>query len=848
MDEATEVRVVVKDLAFLDSLQDTALLEEVLDRVPDALFIINAQGNFLYANRAAYEQRGYSKDEFLKLTVRDINLPERAGFVKNRIKEVLQKGEATFTTIHIRKDGSTFPVEVSSKLIQFAGVQSMIAVARDISKRQKRDQALHESEERFRAILENAIVGVVRTRVDGTIDFLNDTFAKMLGYKSSDELMRAASNMKSLYVDLKQRELLIDIIKETGAARDFHIELKRKDGSSSWLSTNITMRTDSDGEAFLDGLIVDITERVAAEEMLDKQYSMLDGIINSSDAPIFSIDTQGRYTSFNKAYATAMKASYGAEIELDHSMFDYISEPADKKKAKDRLKRVLNGEQFVEETAYGDEKLTRRYYEISHNPIRSANNEITGVGIYIRDVTHRRIAELQLKEAKEELESTLRAIPDLMFEVDPDGRIYGYHAPANELLYVPPEVLIGRKLTDVLPKEAGQVCRKALAIAAEKGWHRGATYALDLPRGKKWFELSIDVKSRVKDKVERLLIISRDITDRIVAEEAVAKERDTAQLYLDVVGVLVVILDNKGKVVLINRYGAELLGYREEEIVGRSWLENFVPYHERAMVKKLFARIVKGESKSTARGENTVICSNGDERLIRWRNSFIRDENGGLLLSVSAGEDITDFHVARAELRDSHFHLEQIVAGVIKALSVSVETRDPYTAGHQRRVAKLASAMARNLEWEDSRVQGVEMAATIHDIGKMYVPAEVLNKPGKLEPVEFELIKLHSKAGFEIIKDIAFDEPIAQMVRQHHERLNGSGYPDGLKEKDILPGAKIMAVADVVEAMSSDRPYRPGHGIDEALKEVQAKKGELYDPESVEVCVRLFDEENFSFD
>jgi putative nucleotidyltransferase with HDIG domain len=181
-------------------------------------------------------------------------------------------------------------------------------------------------------------------------------------------------------------------------------------------------------------------------------------------------------------------------------------------------------------------------------------------------------------------------------------------------------------------------------------------------------------------------------------------------------------------------------------------------------------------------------------------------------------------------------------------LAATVETRDPYTAGHQRRVAQLAVAISEKLGWKKNEVNGLKMAATIHDIGKMYVPAEVLNKPGKLEPIEFELIKMHSAAGYEIVKDIAFEEPVADMVRQHHERLNGSGYPDGLGSKDILPGAKVMAVADVVEAMSSNRPYRPGAGLNAALQEVESRKGDLYDPEIVEVCVELFAKNKFKFD
>jgi putative nucleotidyltransferase with HDIG domain len=257
---------------------------------------------------------------------------------------------------------------------------------------------------------------------------------------------------------------------------------------------------------------------------------------------------------------------------------------------------------------------------------------------------------------------------------------------------------------------------------------------------------------------------------------------------------------------------------------------------------------MKERLKGTLEFDNAVKCRSGEEKLIHWRNVYVKDAKGEFLFTLSAGEDITEVHEARYELRENYSHLENVIGGIIKALATTVETRDPYTAGHQRRVAQLSTAMSKKLGWDEKTMSGLRMAATIHDIGKMYVPAEVLNKPGKLEPVEFELIKLHSAAGYEIVKDIDFDQPVAAMVRQHHERLNGSGYPDGLSSEAIQPGAKIMAVADVVEAMSSDRPYRPGRGLTAALEEVQDRKGELYDPEAVEACLELFAKDEFKFD
>ena len=187
------------------------------------------------------------------------------------------------------------------------------------------------------------------------------------------------------------------------------------------------------------------------------------------------------------------------------------------------------------------------------------------------------------------------------------------------------------------------------------------------------------------------------------------------------------------------------------------------------------------------------------------------------------------------------------LAGTIQAIAAMVEMRDPYTAGHQRRVAQLAAAIAVEMGLPEEQVRGIHLAGTIHDLGKIQTPAEILSKPGKLSASEFSLIKDHPQNGYEILKDIEFPWPIAQMVWQHHEKLDGSGYPQGLQGDAILLEARIMTVADVVEAMSSHRPYRPGMGMDVALAEIGKGRGTHYDPDAVDASIKLFKEDGFTF-
>lgn len=200
------------------------------------------------------------------------------------------------------------------------------------------------------------------------------------------------------------------------------------------------------------------------------------------------------------------------------------------------------------------------------------------------------------------------------------------------------------------------------------------------------------------------------------------------------------------------------------------------------------------------------------------------------------------------ELRLSLEKLRHSLEKTIQAMAMTVEIRDPYTAGHQREVTKLAEAIGREMGLGKEQLDSVRLAAEVHDLGKISIPAEILSKPGPLTSIEFSLIQTHPKVGFDILKTIGFPWAIDRIVLQHHERINGTGYPEGLTGSEILPEAKILSVADVVEAMSSHRPYRPALGIETALNEIILHRGTFYDADVVDTCVKLFREQKFRFD
>ena len=200
---------------------------------------------------------------------------------------------------------------------------------------------------------------------------------------------------------------------------------------------------------------------------------------------------------------------------------------------------------------------------------------------------------------------------------------------------------------------------------------------------------------------------------------------------------------------------------------------------------------------------------------------------------------------AEERLKNNIQSMKQLLTGVVNTLSKTVDVRDPYTAGHQRRVAKLATLIAQELELGEKEVMTIEMSGLMHDLGKLAIPQAILSKPHKLSELEFGLIKTHPQVGYDLLKNIKFPWPIAEIVLQHHEKLDGSGYPQGLTGKEMLFESKVLCVADVVEAMASHRPYRPALGVDLALEEVTDKKGKLFDSQAVDACVRIFQKRNY---
>jgi HD-GYP domain-containing protein (c-di-GMP phosphodiesterase class II) len=320
------------------------------------------------------------------------------------------------------------------------------------------------------------------------------------------------------------------------------------------------------------------------------------------------------------------------------------------------------------------------------------------------------------------------------------------------------------------------------------------------------------------------IAIMSDITNYKKFEKRLKRSEARSRRIIENTADGIVILDKKGQVRFVNPSAEQLFDQKSDELIGKEFGYPMVSG------KTSEIQIVR-QGNGTATAEMRLVDMD-------WE---------GKEAYLATLRDITERKLAAHKLEQSLEKLNKILAKTINAMSMICETRDPYTAGHQRRVTDLSVAIAREMGWSEDNIKGLQMAGEIHDLGKIYVPAEILSKPSQLSTYEFMLIKNHPQIAYDILKEIEFPWPVAQIVYQHHERMDGSGYPNQLTGEKILPDAKILAVADVVEAMSSHRPYRPALGIEKALEEIFINSGKLYDPEIVEICLDLFREKKFRF-
>jgi PAS domain S-box-containing protein/putative nucleotidyltransferase with HDIG domain len=337
--------------------------------------------------------------------------------------------------------------------------------------------------------------------------------------------------------------------------------------------------------------------------------------------------------------------------------------------------------------------------------------------------------------------------------------------------------------------------------------------------------------------------IAKDISSFLQVEESLKIQRLCFRQLFNNSHEAIVILDNQDNIIDANKSFEKLFNYSTVELKNKNIHNLIVPKDLKNESQSISPSAVSNGIFET---ESTRICKGGNSIKVSISAYPVIYNNKTIAVYHIYKEAVTE-NIGGLKIEKTLNKLRKAMGGIINAMVSTIEVRDPYTAGHQQRVADLARAIAQEMGLTPNEIDGIRMAGTLHDLGKVNIPAEILSKPGRLSKIEFSLIKMHPRVAFDILKEIDFPWPIADIVHQHHERIDGSGYPQGLKGNEILLSGKILTVADVVEAIASHRPYRPALGIKTALDEIYVKRGIYYEPAVVDACVKLFEENRFKF-
>ena len=512
---------------------------------------------------------------------------------------------------------------------------------------------------------------------------------------------------------------------------------------------------------------------------------------------------------------------------------------------------------------------------------------------------NRKIYELYIQKAREvfrDLDHVI-AIENLPIGValceiilDEDGKPYDYrylwvNLAFGEITGLKRENIIGRTVLELFPDiekiwidTYGKVALTGKCVQFEQYTQPIDKYLMVCAFSPKkgYFISSLyditDIK-RYKDEIERLLDFEKAVTE---INELLLRVDNEERLYETICEIIL-------KTGIAKDIWLYLIKEGSYEVKPVAASGSDIDYLPRLQVRWDDSPLGSGTVGTSIKTKKPVVIENIDldEGLYPWREELLKrnlksvvsipltdgesiigamvlysDKEGAFgdaeidFLKVVASDVVVGVKAIRLNqaLKYTNEQLRKTLYDIVRTIARITEIRDPYTAGHQRRVAQLATAIAEKMGVSRDKIEAIHIAGLLHDVGKIGVPEYILVKPGRLTEIEFALMKEHPRVGYEILKDVSFPWDIATIVLQHHERLDGSGYPRGLKDGDILLEARIIAVADVVEAMSSHRPYRPALGTDSALEEISRNKGKLYDPKVADTCIRLFKEEGFKFE
>ncbi|OGP50220.1 MAG: hypothetical protein A2Y79_07895 [Deltaproteobacteria bacterium RBG_13_43_22] len=805
--------------------------------------IVGAEGKTLVLMNPAFaKMHGYTMEELIGRPITEVFAPEYRDEVPEQIWIADEKNHHIFESKHIRKDGTVFPVQMDMTIVKDkeGRVQFRAVHVQDITERKRADEILQESEECFRRVFEEGPLGMCIANPDFHFTKINEAFCQMMGYTGQELAsltFKDITHPEHLAQDIESVNKLI-----AGEIPAYRTEKRylRKDGKTIWAASTITVMKDHFGQVlYFLSLIEDITIRKQVEEELRESERRYHQLIDSSIDAILLTAPDGSILTANPAACHILGYTEDEIRKLGRAGVVDTSDP----KLSPALEERSKTGKFMGELTLIRKDGTRFPGEVSTAIFRDKDGHLR-TSMIIRDITERKRAEEALRESEEKYRTILKNIEDGYYEVDLAGNFTFFNDALTGIHEYSRNEMMGmnsRQYTDA--ENVNKIYRDFSQVYRTGKPHKGTQYEIITKTGgRKSLETSVSLIREPSGKVTGFRGIVRDITELKQAQKDLQESEDRYRDLVESSRDLISIHDLKGQILWVNEEPIRILGYEKEYLLKMN-VRDLLTSEGKDEFDNYLATI---KSQGIASGLMTLQTAKGEKRIWEYKNT-LRTEGVDEPIVRSMARDVTERMHAEKEVKETVEKLRKAMGGIIQAMALTVETRDPYTAGHQRRVADLARSIAQEMGLPEDQVDGLRMAAHVHDLGKIGIPAEILSKPTELNSIEFKLIKVHPQISYDILKDIDFPWPVAQIIFQHHERMNGSGYPLGLSGEDICLEARILAVADVVEATSSHRPYRPAHGIDEALEEISQNKGILYDPEVVDVCLRFFREKGFRF-
>jgi PAS domain S-box-containing protein/putative nucleotidyltransferase with HDIG domain len=735
--------------------------------------------------------------------------------------------------------------EVTSTPFQdIAGETKVIEVVRDITERKQAEEALRESENKYRTLMEEAPIGICQVDIKGKITYVNKTILQGTGY-SSEELVGKNAFRLGL-IPPETLKLLGRRMKEKLMGKPpspLEIQFKRKDGKWIWLEIRGKLLSKHGVPVGVQIIGEDITERKRAEEALRTSHAEFQDLYDNAPNAYFSVGVDGLIRRCNLRACELL--GYSVDELLGKPVIDLYADTVWGKRAAGQLfERFRAGEPILDEQL----QIQRAdgspvWISLTVNAIRDEDGNVVESRSMVVDIETRKRAESVLLEERNKAQQYLDTAGVMFVAIDTEGKVTLINRKGCEVLGYSEEEIVGKNwfehfIPERIREDLVPVSRQLLAGDLEAAEYR-ENPLLTKSGEERLIAWHNTILANEDGQIVGHLSSGEDITERRRAEEEVRQLSQYLESIVDNANVWLDVVDNDTNIVLWNKAAEEISGYSRDEVVGHARVWEWLYPDETYRREVLNAAVIHGR-ESYVDDETTIRCKSGQTKIISWNERQLLDEGGKLVGSTAIGRDVT----AQKRVADK---LQRALEDTIQAIGLTTETRDPYTAGHQRRVTQLACAVAKKMGLSEEQVESIRVAGLVHDIGKMSVPAEILSKPSRLTEIEFGLIKAHPQVAYDILATIKFPWPVAQIVLQHHERMDGSGYPKGLKGEEIMLEARILAVADVVEAMSSHRPYRPALGIDKALEEIEKRKGTLYDPKVVDACLKLFAEDRFKF-